>query len=69
MEAGLDEEYNRLSVACSWIGSDEGNEVSGEGYAFGSLLVTSLVCVECRFGGGSGIPAQRPRISARGGFR
>ena len=41
MEAGLDDEYNRRSVACSWIGSDEGNEVSGEGYAFGSLFSCS----------------------------
>ena len=33
MQATLDIEYGRSSVGFAWIGSDEGDEVSGEGTA------------------------------------
>jgi len=64
MEAGLDVEYSRLSVAFSWIGSDEGDEVSGEGYA--ELLDDGSIEIEFAYRNGDEavLKAKREPFSA-----
>ncbi|MGO9428326.1 hypothetical protein [Rhodoblastus sp.] len=63
MQATLDVEYGPTSIAFTWIGFDEGDEVSGEGYA--ELLDDGSIEIEFEYDSGDEavLKAKRDKFS------